>query len=112
MNNREWGNTETLHTYDEFVQIKDVSILPQTSTSFHWHGNFNELVFVRSGTLTIYTSSDTDKKNLIKTTVEKFNSHTNIAGTWHSLCNETDKPLDLTIILHGSDLSGKFIKRM
>ena len=112
MNNRAWGNTETLHKYNEYIEIKDISILPRTSTTFHWHENFNELVFVREGTLTIYTSSNPDKRNLIKTTVERFNSHTNQAGTWHSLCNETYYPLKLTVILHGSDLSGKFIKRL
>lgn len=109
---RAWGSSTLVVDYNDHIKIKDMVIKPYTNTTVHWHENFNELVFVRSGTLTIYTSSDKEGKNVTKTTVEKFNSHTNVRGTWHSLCNEQDHPLELTVILHGSNLDAKLIERL
>lgn len=111
-NKRDWGSSTLVVDYGDHVKVKDMVINPNTNTTVHWHENFNELVFVRKGTLTIYTSSDPEGKNVTKTTVERFNSHTNIRGTWHSLCNEQNEPLELTVILHGSNLDATLIKRL
>ena len=94
---RNWGYYRTIHEPNKNVKVKELTVLPGQRLSMQRHQDRAEHWFVAEGTATIYTLNRSTDQELLGV----FNEHQalHIQKThWHQLCNETDKPLRLSLI--------------
>ena len=109
---RPWGYYRVLHEPNKSVKLKELTVEPGKSLSMQRHQSRSEFWFVSQGTATVYTidSKSTDVESL-----GMYREHQNIwipEGSWHQLCNETDKPLKIIEIQYGGSCVEEDIERL
>lgn len=107
---RQWGYYRVLHTNGAGVKVKELTVEPRKQLSMQRHNYRNELWFVSEGIASVYTL-DADGKRKFR---GSFGTHEqlNISfNSWHQLCNETDQPLKIIEIQHGSQCVEDDIER-
>ena len=98
---RDWGLWKVLSDY-KTVKIKELVVNPLSELSWQVHEHRNELWFVRQGTATIYFSSDSEGKDIYKTTKTPNSTFHIGVNKWHQLVNETEELLSIIEIQYGS----------
>lgn len=107
---RNWGYFRVLHEPNKHVKLKELTVDPGKSLSMQKHQDRSEFWFVSEGVASVYTvNNSTDYEPL-----GMYKEHQHIwipAGSWHQLCNETDKPLKLIEIQYGEQCIEEDIER-
>ena len=107
---RQWGYYRVLHEPNKNVKLKELTVDPGKRLSMQKHKDRAEFWFVSEGTASVYTvNHKTDFE-----AVGMFKEHQHIwipKGSWHQLCNETDKPLRIIEIQYGENCVEEDIER-
>lgn len=107
---RAWGYYRVLHEPNPNVKLKELTVEPGQSLSMQRHGHRNEFWFVSEGTATVYSIDSSTDIDLMGT----YSAHQHLfipQGSWHQLCNETDRPLRLIEIQYGDRCEETDIER-
>jgi D-beta-D-heptose 7-phosphate kinase/D-beta-D-heptose 1-phosphate adenosyltransferase len=107
---RQWGYYRVLHEPNKSVKLKELTVNPGKNLSMQKHQSRAEFWFVSQGTASVYTLNKSSDAEMIG----MYKEHQHIwipIGTWHQLCNETDKPLKLIEIQYGENCVEEDIER-
>jgi len=101
---RPWGHYRVLHTHNNTVKVKELTVYPGKSLSMQRHAHRTELWFVAEGTASLNWDFGSE-------VIKQFNQETIFAGEWHQLCNTTSEPLHVIEIQYGTDCTEEDIER-
>ena len=107
---RAWGYYRVLHEVGARTKLKELTVNPQTCLSMQRHEKRAEFWFVAEGEAAVYTLDNSSDHDLVGT----YSEHQHIwipKGSWHMLCNETNRPLKLIEIQYGDDCIEDDIQR-
>lgn len=108
---RHWGNYRVLHEQGTQVKVKELTVDPGKCLSMQRHQDRAEFWFVAEGEAVVYTidPNSTDYEPLGH--YRQFDCLYIHENQWHQLCNETDRPLHVIEIQHGSNCVEDDIER-
>jgi cytidyltransferase-like protein len=101
---RPWGYYRVLHTIDNNVKVKELTVDPGKKLSMQRHKHRSELWFVGEGEATLNWDYGGKKVKLYKQEIINVDE-------WHQLENKTDKPLKIIEIQYGTNCTEEDIER-
>jgi cytidyltransferase-like protein len=101
---RPWGYYRVLHTIDNSVKVKELTVDPGKKLSMQRHKHRSELWFVGEGEATLNWDYGGKKIKLYKQEIINVDE-------WHQLENKTDKPLRIIEIQYGTNCTEEDIER-
>jgi cytidyltransferase-like protein len=101
---RPWGYYRVLHTIDNSVKVKELTVDPGKKLSMQKHKHRSELWFVGEGEATLNWDYGGKKVKLYKQEIINVDE-------WHQLENKTDKPLRIIEIQYGTNCTEEDIER-
>lgn len=107
---RPWGYYRVLHEPNKNVKLKELTVNPGSALSMQKHRDRSEFWFVSEGVASVYTvnnSSDYEPLGMFKEYQHIWIPN----GTWHQLCNETNRSLKLIEIQYGDQCIEEDIER-
>lgn len=109
--NRQWGYYRVLHTEQEEVKVKELTVAPGKKLSMQRHQHRAEHWFIVEGQASVYTLNSSPNFKLIG----EFKKHEILTlprTQWHMLANETEQPLKIIEIQYGERCTEEDIERM
>lgn len=107
---RNWGYFRVVHEPNKHVKLKELTVNPGQRLSMQKHKDRAEFWFVSEGVASVYTVNRSTDVEMIGV----FKEHQHIwipEGSWHQLCNETDRPLKIIEIQYGERCVEEDIER-
>jgi cytidyltransferase-like protein len=101
---RPWGYYRVLHTIDNSVKVKELTVDPGKKLSMQRHKHRSELWFVGEGEATLNWDYGGKKIKLYKQEIINVDE-------WHQLENKTDKPLRIIEIQYGTNCTEEDLER-
>lgn len=101
---RPWGYYRVLHTIDNNVKVKELTVDPGKKLSMQRHQHRSELWFVGEGEATLNWDYGGKK-------IKSYKQETINVNEWHQLENKTDKPLKIIEIQYGERCEEEDIER-
>jgi cytidyltransferase-like protein len=109
---RTWGYYRVLHSPNDTVKVKELTVDPGKSLSMQRHQKRAEHWFVAEGTANVYTISKTTSDfELLGVFTQHQSLHID-KTQWHQLANETEQPLKIIEIQYGEDCVEEDIERI
>ena len=108
---RPWGYYRVLHSPNNNVKLKELTVDPGSRLSMQRHFDRNEFWFVSEGIASVYTVNVSSDLELLGT----YKQHQSLyisTNEWHQLANETDQPLKLIEIQYGKNCIEEDIERL
>jgi mannose-1-phosphate guanylyltransferase/mannose-6-phosphate isomerase len=105
---RTWGHYCVLYEIPG-TKVKELTVMPGQRLSMQRHNQRAEHWFVSEGTATVYTMN-CNSQELIGEFVLHQHIHID-RGSWHQLCNFTDKPCRIVEIQYGEACVEEDIER-
>lgn len=106
---RVWGYYRVLHEDGQHTKVKELVVNPNSSLSLQRHKFRSEHWIVTEGTASVNVGNTPEY--ITKKTLAKHQEIDIPVGTWHQLCNDTDKPLKIVEIQHGTSCYEADIER-
>jgi D-beta-D-heptose 7-phosphate kinase/D-beta-D-heptose 1-phosphate adenosyltransferase len=101
---RPWGYYRVLHTHNNTVKVKELTVDPGKSLSMQRHANRTELWFIAEGEAGLNWDFGGER-------IKRFKQETILAGEWHQLHNPTTVPLHVIEIQYGTECTEEDIER-
>lgn len=102
---RPWGYYRILHSPNNNIKVKELTVNPGQYLSMQRHRHRSEFWFVAEGTATV----EWHKQG--QTVIEQYQSNTIQQNEWHQLINNTNNPLKIIEIQYGTDCNESDIER-
>lgn len=107
---RNWGYYRVLHSDGPSTKVKELVVDPGKSLSLQRHKHRSEHWIITSGIASVRTGYEPDW--LVKKYLAKHQEIDIPVGRWHQLCNETNEPLKIVEIQHGTVCIEEDIERI
>ena len=108
---RPWGYYRVLHSPNNNVKLKELTVDPGSRLSMQRHFDRNEFWFVSEGIASVYTGNVSSDLELLGTYKQPQTLYIS-TNEWHQLANETDQPLKLIEIQYGKNCIEEDIERL
>lgn len=99
---RPWGNYRVLHEQGAKVKVKELTVDPGQCLSMQRHRDRAEFWFVAEGEAMVYTIDPNSTDYELRGHYKQFDCLYIQEHQWHRLCNESDQPLRVIEIQHGT----------
>lgn len=107
---RDWGYYRVLHSVEQTLKVKELTVEPGQWLSMQRHNHRSEFWFVAEGTATVYTLNVKSDFELMA--VVEQHGHVWVDNRqWHQLRNEQEVPLKVVEIQFGSNCEELDIER-
>lgn len=106
---RQWGYYRVLHTNDEQLKVKELTVKPNSKLSLQRHFKRNEYWMVAEGQAEVLIGITKETCQPIH--LKKFQNIRIPVGTWHQLINNSDTDLKLIEIQYGTQCNEEDIER-
>lgn len=108
---RPWGYYRILHTNNNTVKLKELTVEPGKCLSMQRHNERAEFWFVAEGVASVYTIEETSTDVEMVGMYKEHQYLHIVKGAWHQLVNETIHPLKIIEIQYGTNCIEEDIMR-